>query len=183
MSNEHELSPYEQARLEKIKRNEERLASLGLHDAKRKLVLAAARRTNKRGRPTTPKKRRPARASASAVTPSPPRSSRRLKLEPARYVPLLEDDVTIRFRKIKQKTKKATTSNGFKCDIPMDVSSSPLTEDEKAILETKMGGDFLEKFEVRAELYCCDMCKSRCRGMIRSSSQTFAFRTLLPRSS
>ena len=159
MSSDHILSPYEQARLEKIKRNEERLASLGLVDAKRKLARSAARGTNnKRGgrHSTTPERRRPStRASASAVTPSPPRSSRRLKLEPGRYVPLMDvdddDDVAVRFRKAEQKAKKATTSHGFKCDIPADVSSSPLTEDEKAILETRMGGDFFGKFEVRAE--------------------------------
>jgi hypothetical protein len=155
MSSDHRLSPYEQARLDKIKRNEERLASLGLLDAKRKLARGASRRTSiKRGvtQPTTPEKRRPTRASASLVTPSPPRSSRRLKLEPARYVPLMDDtdDVAVRYGKVKQKTKKATTPNGFKCDIPVDVSSSPLTEDEKALLETKMEGDFLGKFEVSA---------------------------------
>jgi len=150
-SNGHRLSPYEQARLDRIKRNEERLASLGLFDAKKKLK-AASRRTKAGGQPTTPKK--PRHAYASAVTPSPPRSSRRLKLEPARYVPTLDDDdvpIAVLRRKVKQKMKKTTTSKGFKCDIPMDISSSPLTEDEKAILEKKMGADFLGKFEVRSK--------------------------------
>jgi hypothetical protein len=145
----HQLSPYEQARLDRIKRNEERLASLGLFDAKKKLSTAA-RGTKVGGKPTLPNKRRPTRASASAVTPSPTRSSRRLKLEPERYEPLLYDDIDIFFKKVKQKTNRARTSSGFKCDIPMDISSSPLTEDEKAVLKTKMGGDFMGKFEVRA---------------------------------
>jgi hypothetical protein len=153
-SSGHRLSPYEQARLDRIKRNEERLASLGLFDAKKKLK-AAARRTKAGGQPTTPKKPRP--GSASAVTPSPPRSSRRLKLEPARYVPMLDDDnvpIAVLRRKVKQKMKKGTTSKGFKCDIPMDISSSPLTKEEKAILEKKMEGDFLGKFEVRTKKCC-----------------------------
>ena len=170
----HRLSPYEQARLDKIKRNEERLSSLGLFDAKRELAGDAASSVRRRandGKPGgwrrqqrhtgTPEKRRPtipraAAASAFAgVTPSPPpRSSRRLKFEPpARYVsPMDDDDVAVRIGKVEEKATKATTSRGFKCDIPADVSSSPLTEDEKAVLETKMEGDFFGKFEVRGAL-------------------------------
>ena len=153
-SSGHRLSPYEQARLDRIKRNEERLASLGLFDAKKKLKASASRRTEAGGgrQPTPPEKTRTAAAASSAVTPSPPRSSRRLKLEPARYVPTLDDDdvpIAVLRRKVKQKMKKANTSRGYKCDIPVDISSSPLTEDEKAILKKKMGGDFLGKFEVR----------------------------------
>ena len=176
----HRLSPYEQARLDKIKRNEERLSSLGLFDAKRKLARDAAssvrHRANdgKRGggrqqrhtgtpekrRPTTPTRAAAAASAFAGVTPPPPppRSSRRLKFEPpARYVSLMDDDddVAVRFGKVEQKATKATTSHGFKCDIPADVSSSPLTEDEKAVLETKMEGDFFGKFEVR-ERCCCD---------------------------
>jgi hypothetical protein len=173
-SSGHRLSPYEQARLDRIKRNEERLASLGLFDAKKKLKASASRRTEAGGgrQPTTPKKPRPAAASSSAVTPSPPRSSRRLKLEPARYVPTLDDDdvpIAVLRRKVKQKMKKANTSRGYKCDIPMDISSSPLTEDEKAILKKKMGGDFLGKFEVRTIKGVVEKCYSR---MIRSISSS-----------
>ena len=94
----HRLSPYEQARLDKIKRNEERLSSLGLFDAKRKLARDAASSVRHRahdgkraggGRQQrhtgTPEKRRPttptrAAAAASAfagVTPTPPPPARR----------------------------------------------------------------------------------------------------------
>ena len=62
-------------------------------------------------------------------------------------MPTLDDDdvpIAVLRRKVKQKMKR-----GYKCDIPMDISSSPLTEDEKAILKKKMGCDFLGKFEVR----------------------------------
>ena len=144
----HEPSPYEQFRLERIKRNEERLASLGLIDAKKNLV-----RTTRQ--PSTPKKIDRTKKYANAavfVTPSPSRSSRRLTHKPAQYEPLTEDnDVASlrisrkKFKDIKRATK--TTSN-FKCNVPMDVSSSPLSQEEKTLIWKKLEGDFLGKFEV-----------------------------------
>lgn len=150
----YQISPYEQARLDKIKRNNERLASLGLLDAKKRVrSTAAAARKKQTQQPSTPTKkwttRKTRAATAEAVTPSPSRSSRRLKRKPVQYKPLMDDDESLRlarkkFKVVKRQTK--TTSN-FKCDIP-DVSSSPLTEKQQAIIEKKMEGDFLEKFEV-----------------------------------
>lgn len=82
------------------------------------------------------------------MTPSPSRSSRRLKRKPVQYKPLMDDDESLRlvrkkFKEIKKKTKAAT----FKCDIPMNVSSSPLTGKQKALIGTMMEGDFVGKFE------------------------------------
>mmetsp|Transcript_10545 Transcript_10545/g.23367 ORF Transcript_10545/g.23367 Transcript_10545/m.23367 type:complete len:247 (+) Transcript_10545:132-872(+) len=145
----YQVSPYEQARLDKIKRNNERLASLGLLDAKKRVRASVARKQPQP--PSTPKRtlRKTRAAATSAVTPSPARSSRRLKRKPVQFEPLLDDDESIRivrkkFKEVKRKTK--TNTSGFKCDIP-NVSSSPLTVKEKAVIGKKMEGDFLEKFE------------------------------------
>jgi hypothetical protein len=148
----HQLSPYEQARLDRIRRNEERLASLGLFDVKKKPGVVARGTGTEGNGPRAPQKSRPTRA--SAVTPSPTRSSRRFKLEPERYEPVLYDDIGVFFRRVKRKTSEGRPSGGgFKCDVPTDVTSSPLTEDEKAVLKTKIGGDFLGKFEVRTRRF------------------------------
>ncbi|KAL7524007.1 hypothetical protein ACHAXR_000401, partial [Thalassiosira sp. AJA248-18] len=140
------LSPYEQARLDKIKRNEERLRSLGLIDAKKRVRAASA--TARKRQPSTPTKR--TLRKNRAVTPSPARSSRRLKRKPVQYEPLMDDDESLRivrkkFKEVKKKTR--TTSSNFKCDVPMDVSSSPLTQKQKAVIGKKMEDDFLGKFE------------------------------------
>ena len=63
----------------------------------------------------------------------------------------MDDDESIRiarkkFREVKRQTKRVNTSN-FKCEIP-DILSSPLTEKQKKVIEKKMEGDFLGKFEV-----------------------------------
>lgn len=150
----HQLSPYEQARLDKIKRNEERLVSLGLVDAKKRVrqSLSSSRKKTQRPQPSTPRKKtlRPKRA----ITPSPARSSRRLKRKPVQFEPLMEDnDASMRmarkkFKEVKRKTKMMTSSTSdFKCEIPMDVVSSPLTGKEKKLIEKKMEDDFLGKFE------------------------------------
>ncbi len=79
------LSPYEQARLDKIKRNETRLASLGLlHVKKQKLTTTPRRRQETRGGFR--------KSNNSVVTPSPPsRTSGRLKSQTVQYVPLVDD--------------------------------------------------------------------------------------------
>lgn len=73
----------------------------------------------------------------------------------------MDDDESLRivrkkFREVKKNTKNAanSSSNNFKCDIPMDVTSAPLTVKQKALIEKKMEEDFLGKFEVRAHLIC-----------------------------
>src|SRR6056300_1403464 len=81
------LSEYKLQRLEKIKRNEKRLAELGLDNAKKNLKQSAS--AAKR----TPKKKRTAAASHRHVTPSTQRSSRRLKRQPVLYEPLMDDDL------------------------------------------------------------------------------------------
>ena len=71
-SSGHRLSPYEQARLDRIKRNEERLASLGLFDAKKKLKASASGRTDAGGGDN-----RPPRKSRGPLLPRRPPSPRR----------------------------------------------------------------------------------------------------------
>ena len=144
------LSEYELLRLEKIKRNEKRLAELGLDKAKQNLKRSASAAKT----PTRKKKKR-----AAAVTQVPQRSSRRLKRQPVLYEPILDDEV---IRKIdspsKKKKKKARTSTSkFRCDIPMDLKSSPLTQKEKDLIDKKMEEDFLGKFEVSLQLHSQDV--------------------------
>lgn len=76
----------------------------------------------------------------------------------------MDDDESLRivrkkFREVKKKTKNAnnSSSNNFKCDIPMDVTSAPLTVKQKALIEKKMEEDFLGKFEVRStfDMFIC----------------------------
>lgn len=147
----HQLSPYEQFRLERIKRNEERLASLGLLDAKKNLRAAT---TNRRP-PSTPTSgrimiQRPKRdLSSMVVTPSPSRSSRRLNRKPVQYQPLLEDNISLRNARRNKKMKTSTPSNNFRVIIPIDVSSSPLSKEDKAKILKKVEADsFLGNFEV-----------------------------------
>jgi len=62
------------------------------------------------------------------------------------------DDTTSIRKKIKLSAKKkATTSSNsnLKYAVPMDITSSPLSDKEKAIVCKKIEGDFLGKFEVR----------------------------------
>lgn len=137
------LSEYELQRLEKIKRNEKRLAELGLDKAKQNLKRSAtvakipSRKKNKR---------------AAAATATPQRSSRRLKRQPALYEPLMDDEIIRKIDSPNSKKKKKvarTTTSKFRCEIPMDLKSSPLSEKEKNIINEKMEEDFLGKFEVR----------------------------------
>jgi len=145
----YKLSEYEQARLDKIKRNEARLKSLGLDDAKKKVRDAARKR--KSSTTKTPSNKRPRRVSASPTSPT--RSSRRLKKKPVQYEPLMDDDLEIqlarkKFKQVKKQTRVHTANTNFKCEIPNGVISSPLSKEEKEIIEKKMEGDFLAKFEV-----------------------------------
>jgi hypothetical protein len=138
------LSPYEQARLDKIKRNETRLASLGLLNVKKQLTTTPRRRQETRGGFR--------RANNSVVTPSPPsRTSGRLKSQTVQYAPLV-DDGRLKKKHMSNMESSITpnTKKSFKCDIPMNVSSLPLTKDEKYKIESKMkSGDdeFLAAFE------------------------------------
>ena len=144
----YKLSEYEQARLDKIKRNEARLKSLGLDDAKKRVKNAARKR---KSTTKTPSNKRPRRVSASPTSPT--RSSRRLKKKPVQYEPLMDDDLDIqlarkKFKQVKKQTRVHTANTNFKCEIPNGVISSPLSNEEKKLIERKMKGDFLAKFEV-----------------------------------
>lgn len=156
----YQLSAYEQARLDKIKRNEERLKSLGLHEAKKR-VRKAARQT-KHVKPSTHKSnstRTTTRSKNRGVDQQqqPTRTSRRLKHKPVQYEPLMDDDESLRLvrkklKEVKKQTNMSRTtssSSSFKCDIPPGALTSPLNEKEKKVIEEKMEGDFLGKFEVR----------------------------------
>ena len=144
----YQLSAYEQARLDKIQRNEERLKSLGLLEAKKRVRKAAASRQSKHTKPS--KKRTTTTRSNKKREPT--RASRRLKHKPVQYEPLMDDDESLRlvrkkFKEVKKNTNR--TSSSFKCEIPAGALSSPLNEKEKRVIEEKMEGDFLGKFEVR----------------------------------
>ena len=146
----YQLSAYEQARLDKIQRNEERLKSLGLLEAKKRVRKAATARQSKQNKPS--KKRTTTTRSNKKREPT--RASRRLKHKPVQYEPLMDDDESLRlvrkkFKEVKKNTKRTTTSSSFKCEIPAGALSSPLNEKEKRVIEEKMEGDFLGKFEVR----------------------------------
>jgi len=66
----------------------------------------------------------------------------------------MDDDLEIqlarkKFKQVKKQTRVAHTANtNFKCEVPNGVISSPLSKKEKEIIEKKMEGDFLAKFEV-----------------------------------
>ena len=151
----YKLSEYEQARLDKIKRNELRLKSLGLDDAKKRVRDASKRK------PTTtktPVNKRPRRVSASPTSPT--RSSRRLKKKPVQYEPLMDDDLERhlaqkKFKQVKKQTRVHTANTNFKCEVPNGVISSPLSKKEKEIIDKKMEGDFLAKFEVSYDICRC----------------------------
>ena len=141
------LSDYELQRLEKIKRNEKRLAELGLDKAKQNLKRSATA-ANK-----IPSRKKKKRAAAAKVASPPQRSSRRLKRQPVLFEPLMDDEI---IRKIdsssSKKKKKVARTTKFRCEIPMDLKSSPLSEKEKDLINKKMEEDFLGKFEVGCRL-------------------------------
>ena len=136
------LSEYVLQRLEKIKRNEKRLAELGLDKVKQNLKRSATAAK-------TPSRTKKKRAAATTVTPQ--RSSRRLKRQPVLYEPLMDDEIIRKIDSPSSKKKKVarTTTSKFRCEIPMDLKSSPLSEKEKNLITNKMEEDFLGKFEVR----------------------------------
>ena len=140
------LSDYELQRLEKIKRNEKRLAELGLDKAKQNLKRSATA-----GKIQSRKKKK--RAAAAKVASPPQRSSRRLKRQPVLFEPLMDDEI---IRKIdsssSSKKKKVARTTKFRCEIPMDLKRSPLSEKEKDLINKKMEEDFLGKFEVGCRL-------------------------------
>jgi hypothetical protein len=152
MTAETTLSEYELQRLEKIKRNEKRLAELGLDTAKQNLKRSASYKT-----PTRKKKKTTA---AANVNSEPQRSSRRLKRQPVLYEPLMDDDLIRKIDSSNSKEKKIerTSTSKFRCEIPMDLKSSPLSEKEKDLITKKMEEDFLGKFEVgrrwHSETHC-----------------------------
>lgn len=142
MTAETTLSEYELQRLEKIKRNEKRLAELGLDTAKQNLKRSASYKT-----PTRKKKKTTAAANANS---EPQRSSRRLKRQPVLYEPLMDDDLIRKIDSSNSKKKEIaarTSTSKFRCEIPMDLKSSPLSEKEKDLITKKMEEDFLGKFE------------------------------------
>lgn len=149
------LSDYELLRLEKIKRNNDRLADLGLLDLKSKITTKKSQ--PKKQKPHVDRSNKPTRStrSTTALDDKGRRSSRRLKRKPALFEPSFDDffDATANKvstpRKIHGPTKIARTSTSkFKCEIPMNVASSPLSTKEKKLIANKMDADFLEKFEV-----------------------------------
>ena len=142
------LSEYELLRLEKIKRNEKRLAELGLDKAKQNLKRSASAAKT----PTRKKKKR-----AAAVSQTPQRSSRRLKRQPVLYEPMLDDEIIRKIDSPSKKKKARTSTSRFRCDIPMDLKSSPLTQKEKDLITEKMEEDFLGKFEVGLQLHSLDI--------------------------
>ena len=153
MSNTPPLSPYEKARLAKIQRNKERMESLGLGDAKQRLRRGARGDGPPRRKrpPATPSRSVKTLRSGAVVTPDRARASRRLKRKPVQFEPLMDDDVDARiarkrFKEVKRATKGVANLN-FKCEIPADLAASSLTKAQKSLLEKKMGGDFLGKFE------------------------------------
>lgn len=135
------LSDYELQRLEKIKRNEKRLAELGLDKAKQNLKRSATA-------DKIPSRKKKKRAAAAKVASPPQRSSRRLKRQPVLFEPLMDDEI---IRKIdsssSSKKKKVARTTKFRCEIPMDLKRSPLSEKEKDLINKKMEEDFLGKFE------------------------------------
>ena len=122
---------------------------MGLLEAKKHVRKAATARQSKHTKPS--KKRTTTTRSNKKREPT--RASRRLKHKPVQYEPLMDDDESLRlvrkkFKEVKKNTKRTTTSS-FKCEIPAGALSSPLNEKEKKVIEEKMEGDFLGKFEVR----------------------------------
>ena len=135
-----ELSEYELLCLKKRARNKARLEALGL-DKFKKAVRTAVRKTPAQCRP----KRK-------AQPTKPTRKSRRQSKHPAIiYKPVLGDDEDTRrarakFKAAKKKTRSANTSK-FKCEAPANLSAA-LTAKQKKVIEKKMEGAWLEKFEV-----------------------------------
>ena len=135
-----ELSEYELLCLKKRARNKARLEALGL-DKFKKAVRTAVRKTPAQCRP----KRK-------AQPTKPTRKSRRQSKHPAIiYKPVLGDDEDTRrarakFKAAKKKTRSANTSK-FKCEVPANLSAA-LTAKQKKVIEKKMEGAWLEKFEV-----------------------------------
>jgi hypothetical protein len=196
------LSQYEQLRLDRIARNNARLASLGLLDKPiRKSIV-------------TPKKQSKKRTHNKVVTPSPQRASRRVKRKVELFQPSFDDfdtapstkeeyvgdriakyfdrelhlgtitskdsesglwtcvyddadreeftkeevmEAVILYeregKKLEAKKEKSATpktnkaASKFRCEIPLDLMSSPLSAGEKEIITNKLQGDFLSKFE------------------------------------
>lgn len=101
------LSAYEQARIEKIKRNEDRLKSLGLLKAKKDLRASSQNKT--------PRKRK---VRSATVTP-PERKSRRLSKQPVQFVPSLDDDFEDEVQQKKRKIVYDAPGTRGVCDRSM----------------------------------------------------------------
>jgi len=116
------LSNYELLRLERIQRNNDRLARLGLLDKPR---AKAAR---------TPPKKGTSAAKKKVVSPSPIRSSRRLRQQPALHVPSLQDE------EVKHNTARPHR-------IHHQTNHSSLTDAQKEIIHDKLSNNnFLDVF-------------------------------------
>lgn len=92
-------------------------------------------------------------SSASTLTANvaPTRTSLRLRKQPALYE--ANDDIDdlpspTKDGSIQRETpEKRVNTSKFRCQIPLDAFSSPLTDSQKALLNKKLEGDFLGKFE------------------------------------
>ena len=106
------LSAYEQARIDKIKRNEDRLKSLGLLKAKEDMRASSRKKT--------PRKRR---VKASAVTQ---RKSRRLSKQPVQFVPSFDDGDEYEVQQKKRKIVYDAPGTRGCAPIPGDSFSSDI---------------------------------------------------------
>ncbi len=138
------LSEYELLRHERIKRNNERLASLGLLDKPSRLSASG---TTKSKTFSTPKKKKV--ITAKFTPPVSTRSSRRLSGKPALFKPIdgINDNPVAKPAKVNRRASKRFNASTIRREIP-DTMSAPLTESQKQHIERKMEGKFLEKFEV-----------------------------------
>mmetsp|Transcript_4401 Transcript_4401/g.9774 ORF Transcript_4401/g.9774 Transcript_4401/m.9774 type:complete len:240 (-) Transcript_4401:156-875(-) len=137
------LSEYELLRQERIKRNNERLASLGLLD---KPSRPSASATTESKSFSTPKKKKV--VSAKFTPPASTRYSRRLSGKPALYKPIedINDNPVSKPAKVNKRASKRANVSTIRRVIP-EVLRAPLTEEQKQHIERKMEGNFLEKFE------------------------------------
>lgn len=136
-------SEYELLRLKRIQRNNEHLANLGLVSAKRALVTSSSTKARRKAiiKASTETPRTPQRRSKRVLKRSLP-SAEATKADAANLLDDYEDGFST-----PRKKKTALRVTKYRCDIPMDVKSSPLTAQQKTALSNKMKGDFLSIFE------------------------------------
>ena len=125
MAKSSPLSDYELLRLQRIQRNQDRLASLGLlHKDKhvRRIVKSPSRKKSK----------------TKIVSPSPKRTSRRLQNQPAAEAPLLEDPPRITL---------AERDHSRPRRIAEDLTPTLTPEQKKRICSRVSPDDFLDKLQ------------------------------------